>query len=364
MPLHDVAPIFERINSTGTRLTIFDLMRAATWTTNFDLGKSVEDLKAAIAPKRFSGLDEKVYLRALSASTGGSFNVESIDELRSKDEETLVNCVKSTENSAKLACDFLSTQVGVPRYEALPYANQFAVLCEIFRLVPKPTATQLTDIRHWFWRTTLSGYFGGWNTGQMTSDSSIIRKWASGTSDLEIGAVTSNSRLWRVKQFRVNSATAKMSALMLSAAKPKDLISGQDIDIDKSLAWSNDKEFHHFFPQAFLKKTTKGSPHLVSNIILLTSVSNITIRDQAPSAYLKAIIDRDGEQTVLARLESNLISKEALAAALIDDYDEFLQARSATLQARALELCGEGAQMTTVGVDPDEVQDSDDESSF
>ncbi|WP_445166795.1 GmrSD restriction endonuclease domain-containing protein [Mycolicibacterium sp. Dal123E01] len=363
MSLHDVAPIFERINSTGTRLTIFDLMRAATWSTSFDLGKSVENLRAAIEPKRFAGLDDKVYLRALSASTGGSFNVESIDELRKKDSDTLGKAVSTTEASAKLACDFLTTQVGVPRYEALPYANQFAVLCEIVRLVPNPTATQVSDIRHWFWRTTLSGYFGGWNTGQMTNDSDTIRAWASdGKTALDIGTVTSNSRLWRTKTFRANSATAKMLALMLAAAGPKDLITGQSVDIDKSLAWSNDKEFHHFFPQAFLKSSKKGNPHLVSNIVLLTSVSNIAIRDQAPSAYLHEIIDRDGREALVARLATNLVSEEALAAALADDYDGFLTARSATLQARALELCGETQITDEAEVDPDEVQDSDEDS--
>jgi hypothetical protein len=363
MSLHDVAPIFERINSTGTRLTIFDLMRAATWSTTFDLGKSVEDLRAAIEPKRFAGLDEKVYLRALSASAGGSFNVESIDELRSKDSETLVSAVATTEASSKLACDFLTTQVGVPRYEALPYANQFAVLCEIFRLVPSPSAVQVSDIRHWFWRTTLSGYFGGWNTGQMTGDSDTIRAWATdGKTALDIGTVTTNARLWRTKTFRANSATAKMLALMLAAARPEDLISGQAIDIDKSLAWSNDKEFHHFFPQAYLKASGKGSPHLVSNIILLTSVSNIAIRDKAPSAYLQEIIDRDGREALVSRLESNLVSEEALDAALADDYEGFLAARSATLQARALQLCGEKLDASEeAGVDPEEVQDSDEE---
>ena len=363
MSLHDVAPIFERINSTGTRLTIFDLMRAATWSTDFDLGKSVEGLRAALEPKRFAGLDDKVYLRALSASTGGSFNVESIDELRKKDSATLVAAVTSTEAAAKLACDFFTTQVGTPRYEALPYANQFAVLCEIFRLVPNPSAAQLSDIRHWFWRTTLSGYFGGWNTGQMTNDSDTIRAWASGGSTaLDIGAVTSNSRLWRTKTFRANSATAKMLALMLAAVGPKDLITGQTIDIDKSLAWSNDKEFHHFFPQAFLKTSKKGNPHLVSNIVLLTSASNVAIRDRAPSAYLQEIIDRDGREALVSRLETNLVSEDALEAALADDYDGFLTARSATLQARALELCGEEPATPEDGAaDPDEVQDSDED---
>ena len=47
MPLADVAPIFERINSTGTPLTIVDLMRAATWSPDFDLIDSIEDTSGA-----------------------------------------------------------------------------------------------------------------------------------------------------------------------------------------------------------------------------------------------------------------------------------------------------------------------------
>ena len=37
MSVEAVAPIFERINSKGTPLTIVDLMRAATWSEDFDL---------------------------------------------------------------------------------------------------------------------------------------------------------------------------------------------------------------------------------------------------------------------------------------------------------------------------------------
>ncbi len=363
MSLNDVAPVFERINSTGTRLTIFDLMRAATWSTSFDLGDSVEKVRQAIAPKKFAGLDEKVFLRALSAAAGGSFNVESIDDLRKKDGDTLARAVQETEESAKRACDFLATEVGVPRYEALPYANQFAVLCEIYRIVGTPSSTQLGDIRRWFWRTTLAGYFGGWNTGQMTSDTTTIRAWGIGVyKSLDIGTVTSNEKIWRVKTFRANSATAKMVALMLSNAGPLDIISGQKIDPDKSLAWSNDKEFHHFFPQAYLKRSRKGTPHLVANIVLLTSTSNIHIRDSSPSVYLQEIIDADGRETLVARLATNLVSEAALEAALKDDYEGFLYERSITLQAEAMRLCGEPTT-TAVATEPEEIQDENDDTT-
>jgi hypothetical protein len=366
MSLKDVAPVFERINSTGTRLTIFDLMRAATWSTAFDLGRAVEQIRLEIEPKKFSGLDEKVFLRALSAAAGGNFTVESIEELRRRTEEKLQEAVAATEQSAKRACDFLATEVGVPRYEALPYANQFAVLCEIFRRVPTPDGAQLTEIRRWFWRTTLAGYFGGWNTGQMASDLVAIEKWAKGgPKTIDIGAVTSNDKLWRVKQFRSNSAVAKMVALMLSQADPRDIVNGQRIDPDKSLAWGNDKEFHHFFPQAYLarEKGQSAQSNLVANIVMLTSASNVAIKDSSPKDYLTQIIETDGRDELVSRLQSCLVSEEALSAALENDYERFLDARSKTLQAHALELCGEPetAEEPEAAKDPDEVEDSDDD---
>ncbi len=82
MPLADVAPIFERINSTGTRLTIVDLMRAATWSPEFDLVDSIDAIREVLAAKSFEGIDRKAILRNVSAAVGGTFTVESIDELR------------------------------------------------------------------------------------------------------------------------------------------------------------------------------------------------------------------------------------------------------------------------------------------
>jgi hypothetical protein len=79
MSIQDVAPIFERINSTGTRLTIVDLMRAATWSQDFDLIDSIDDVLDVLKSKNFGGIDRKVVLRVMSAAAGGGFSVESID---------------------------------------------------------------------------------------------------------------------------------------------------------------------------------------------------------------------------------------------------------------------------------------------
>jgi len=360
MSIDDVAPVFERINSTGTRLTIYDLMRAATWSPDFDLGNTVDDIKRTLEPKRYHTLDNKTFLRTLGAAAGGDFSKQSIDALRELDKKRLSAAAEAMKAASLRAADFLATEISAPRAEALPYSNQFAVLCEVFRLLPHPNATQLAEIKRWFWLTTLSGYFGGWDSGQMTQDTRHVRDFAAGRSaTLGEGGVVPSSSLWGVKQFRSNSAVSKMLGLMLAVAAPLDLLNGQRIDVDKSLAWSNDKEYHHVFPQAYLKRSgVRGNEaNLVGNIVLLTSKSNIDIRDSAPSEYLSRISAESGREALVQRLASNLVPEAALDAALANDYTLFLGLRSEHLHAHVQSLTGP----TRFMAQSEDIDDSDDD---
>ncbi|OYO05287.1 DUF262 domain-containing protein [Enemella evansiae] len=363
MSIDDVAPVFERINSTGTRLTIYDLMRAATWSPDFDLGTTVDSIRSNLETKKFDSLDNKTFLRTLGAAAGGDFSASSIEALRDLDKDRLQVAADAMKSASLRAADFLATEIGAPRAESLPYANQFAVLCEVFRLLPHPDAAQLTEITRWFWLTTLSGYFGGWDSGQMTQDTRQIRAFAAGSADtLGEGGIIPSQSLWRMKPFRSNSAVSKMLALILAHQGPHDLINGQRIDTDKSLAWSNDKEYHHFFPKAYLARqgVDGNTANAVGNIVLLTSVSNIEIRDKAPSEYLSQIIHESGRDCLVERLASNLVPESALDAALDDDYTAFLEIRGAHLHAHINALTGL-ADVTTV--DAESIDDSDDDST-
>lgn len=370
MSIQDVAPVFERINSTGTPLTIVDLMRAATWSPTFDLVDAIDLTLEALEPKNFGAIDRKTILRAVAAAAGLGFESAAIDDLRNRSEAALLMDVEHTRKAAERAADFLATQIGAPGSAALPYVNQFAVLCEVFRRVPHPTSEQYAAIRRWFWRTTLASYFGGWNTGQMGSDRQAVIKFAEGlAAEIQNSGAIPTESIWSVREFRSNSATSKMLALMLGHQTPLDLKTGQKIDVAKSLSWSNDKEFHHFFPKAYLARRgfTPRRGNSIANIVLLTSISNIEIKDKAPSEYLSEIGAAVGVDELRNRLASALVDDAAYAAALSNDYEAFLGARAAHLQLQALELVGvdatgvpisAGASSATAGVD-----DSDSDSS-
>jgi hypothetical protein len=345
MSIQDVAPVFERINSTGTPLTIVDLMRAATWSPTFDLVDSIDSVLAELEPKNFHGIDRKTLLRSVAAAAGLGFESSAIDDLRNRSETELLQDVQTAKEGAKRASDFLATQIGAPSDKALPYANQFAVLTEIFRVIPHPSSEQYRQIRRWFWRTTLASYFGGWNTGQMNADRLAVWNFAHGlTQSIENSAVIPGETIWSLREFRSNSAISKMLALMLGHHQPVDLVTGQKIDVAHALAWSNDKEFHHFFPREYLLKNgySAGRANAIANIIMLTSISNIQIKDKAPSEYLSAIAAQIGEDELIRRLDTCLITDEAYLAALDNDYEAYLSLRSRHLQQLAQRLAGVG----------------------
>jgi hypothetical protein len=84
---------------------------------------------------------------------------------------------------------------------------------------------------------------------------------------------------------------------MLAAAGPLDLRTGARIDSGRALAMTNDMQYHHFFPKAWLMRheVSYEEANLLANIVMLTAISNQGVADYPPAAYLKDEIDFCGE---------------------------------------------------------------------
>ncbi|WP_166029168.1 GmrSD restriction endonuclease domain-containing protein [Streptomyces chilikensis] len=342
----DSARIFERINSTGTSMDIVDLIRAGTWSKDFDLKDEIEQLLQVLDVKNYGRVDAKTMLRTISAAAGFGFSTKSIHELRGLDKNQLRSAVTEAGKAAERAVDFLATQIGTPQAEALPYYNQFAVLVELFRQLPKPTAAQYDAVTRWFWLTASGEYFKGWRESQMGPDLAAVTEFAAGHStEIETGAALPRAILWQRAQFSRQNSPSKLLVLLMSYEKPRDLNTGRLVDVADALSWQNSKQFHHFFPRAYLKSegVSAARANVCGNLIMLSAISNNWISDRRPSAYLSDLADWHGEDELRARLRTCLIEEDAYQAALRDDYDGFLRARSETLHRRLMELIGSAA---------------------
>lgn len=346
MAIEDVAPIFERINSSGTRLTIVDLMRAATWSPDFDLIDTIDSLLVALASKDFGDIDKKVVLRNLSAAAGGGFSTDSIDDLRKRSSESLTTAANDVREAYLRMVDYLTTQIRVPRSQVVPYVNQLTVLAECFRQISAPTATQYRALTQWFWQTALAGYFSGWNTGSMAADLAAVARFAAADADeIRAGVIPPTAQIWTTRQFRSNNAHAKLLAIVLSHREPVDLLTGQRIETGSALAWTNQKEFHHFFPRDYLSSRGVVPQRInsLANIVMLTSDSNKKITNRPPSEYLPDVEAALGDRLSDA-LDRNLISPDAFEAAKANDFESFLALRAKAIHEHVMGLAGWGTK--------------------
>ena len=231
--------------------------------------------------------------------------------------------VKATNALYLNTVDFLATSLNIPSDTQLPYANQLVVMGEVFRLRKTLDASQYSELKKWFWRTAANGYFGGWNTGNMASDQKSAKDFAAGScKELQPVLGSPNKGIWIEREFRSNAAHSKILILLLCFHQPRDLLTGQRIDVADALHYGNTKEFHHFFPRDYLKNAKKASArqaNVLSNIVMLTADSNKKITNRPPQDYLKQAESQLGPSFADV-LASNLISKEAFNAALENDY--------------------------------------------
>ena len=63
----EVGIIFERINNTGTKLSILDLMTAWTWIEDFHLKEEFEKILEHLDQKNFSNITDKIILQCMSS---------------------------------------------------------------------------------------------------------------------------------------------------------------------------------------------------------------------------------------------------------------------------------------------------------
>lgn len=332
MSIDEVAPIFERINSSGRKLTMVDLMRAATWKGGFDLNDAIKTVRDACDSKNFFDIKEVHILRSISAAAGLGIHKEDIEKLRNKTSDELKEATSKSVEAYKLAVDFLTTELPLTSINYLPYALQLTYIVEFFNINPQPAPVQRSKLKDWFWLSSFSRQYGSSNTGVISADLKHIRSFARGyvdsipvSNDLKAKDILEDG-------FALNKATSMTFALLLAHKQPRSLLDGSLIDTRKALAVTNRLEYHHIFPKAHLERegTSRSKANIHLNICMLNLINNREISDKSPSNYLKSVEERLGDHLIPV-LQSNYINKEAFEAAKKGDYQNFINERKKEL---------------------------------
>ncbi len=249
MTIEEVAPIFERINSTGRQLTIVDLMMAATWSNGFDLTSEIQAIKGICEEIGFEDVDDQVVLRTISASAGLGVNKDDIQKLRTKNHVELKEAAAKASDSIYKALSFLKERIGIHDVSYIPYGIQLTYIAEFFRISANPSEIALSQVARWFWYTSATRYFGSSSsTGQVTKDLSLFRAFATGKEQKLFDVKEIDISRLLFDKFNLRTAASTAFVLLLNNANPKSTIDGQTIDRGH-LTLKSAKFFSSFSPK-------------------------------------------------------------------------------------------------------------------
>lgn len=321
----EVGVIFERINNTGTKLNTLDLMTAWTWTNDFHLIDSIDELVEELEDKGFGNIDNRLILQVISGMLIGSTKTENIlrltgDKVRDKWDDV--------KEAMRKVVDFLATEIQCKNIDFLPYHQQLIPLGRMYYKEKKPSADLLDAAKKYFWITSFSDrYSSGQTTAKMDSDISSFDAMIDGDySVLKRYTVSCTPKEIIDTKFSKANPLTRSVLLLLSTLSPIDLVTGSRIDVGKALSSYNRKEYHHIFPNAYLKRIGHSTNEIfsIANFCFLSSASNKRISSKEPSGYFHNVIHKQKKEAIL---ESNAIP---LDEDIFDtnDYSAFLDQRA------------------------------------
>jgi hypothetical protein len=224
---------FERINRPGTPMSELHMVRALTWTPDFDLEERLLGVRDRLAEVGWSSLEPELILKVCKAAIGVDINVDSPDE-SSKRLTANPSVIDDATNSLLRTAAWLGERCDVLSPKIVPYRMQIVLLAEVMRLCPMLHPVTSHRLHQWFWYTTYkqdASVFYGSQTNAMME---MLRRVASG-NPLEIKERPIAPRLALPARDNPTWVYKKIVALQLAAMKPLDL-DGTAIDASRQLA--------------------------------------------------------------------------------------------------------------------------------
>lgn len=328
LSIEEVCPIFERINSSGTRLSTYDLMVAATWADNFDLNEKVGQILKAIKPKGYGNTNPSTILKALSAVHSESIQDKTLRELRDLSTEQIESLTERTKESLKKAVDTLYTQFGIRSWDFLSYEAIILIVTHLFDGIKELSPSQTARLRQWFWRASFGERYKIGGENFVSKDLTKVKAFVlHGIGNAEEFGSIPTATEWKAISFRSNVSRSRAFILALASKHPRNLFNGALIDVDDALSHYNKKEYHHVFPRAFVARSKEAdNSNALTNLVMITSSTNKAISDKNPRIYIPELVRELGADSDFI-FASNLLPEPSQFDYEWASFAEFLAAR-------------------------------------
>lgn len=340
-PREAVCQVFEKVNTGGVTLTVFELMTATFAADEFNLRDYWDTHHKALTDKYevLKAIDGTSFLTAvtllasyrrhLAEKTAVSCKRADVLKLQLKDFKALE---KPIEDGFKRAAEILAEEK-IFDERSVPYATQLIPLAAICAQLGDKTTQHgvKQSLLRWYWSGVMGELYGGASETRFAMDIQDVVAWIGGAEEPPRTIRDSNFAPVRLLSLQSRLAAAyKGLAALLMKHGGRDFISGTPIDLNTY--FSNAIDIHHIFPRAWCEKAAKPREkwNSVVNKAPLAAGTNRYIGGDAPSAYLARI--EKNKQVKAADLDSFLTSHVIPTVHLrTNDFEEFIRRRAMAL---------------------------------
>lgn len=342
----DVATdVFTRLNVGGKTLTLFEIMVAKTYqapkevilineepkTDNgFDLLDSYNNLIEELKISKYDTISPSTVLQVMSILLVRGCTRKQILELEKKE---FISIWSDATKAIKACVDYFRT-FGIPVSELLPYNALIVPFSYFFyKHSNPPNGTMQERLEDFFWRCSLGSRYSSGVENKIAND---IHKMDSILENklpyYEWSISISADELIRNGWFGTGRSFVKGLLCLYALQKPKSFHNHFDVLIDNSwLKKSTSKNYHHFFPIAFMKREYPTMDywrynHILNITIVDDYLNKRIIRDKAPARYITEIGASNAK--LKESLTTHIIGDFEVFGIENNDYDKFLNARA------------------------------------
>ena len=332
----DVATeVFTRINVGGKQLTLFEIMVAKTYDhqKNFDLAEKYSELVDRLRIINYETISDMVVLQTMAIILQKNCTKKEILKLNKNDFISIWN--EGTE-AIERATEYFRNHYRIPVSQLLPYNALVVLFAYFFYCHPDiPTGNMQKYLQDFFWRCALSGRYSSSQEAKIGQDvkriDDILQEklptydW---TIDISTDAIKANG--W----FSAGRSYIKAILCIYAYQQPKSFNDNGVVNISNYwLKQANSKNYHHFFPKAYLSKKGVESFYInhIANITIVDDFLNKReIKAKSPSVYMKRFAQDNPE--IVATMKTHLINDLQSFGVWDDDYDVFFDKRVSAIR--------------------------------
>lgn len=348
-PKEAVCIVFEKVNTGGVVLTVFELLTASLAAANFSLRDDWQARKRRLSSYAgvLQGVSSDQFLQAVALLSTQERRRKAIREGAQGRQIPGIGCKRRdildltldeyqrwtdvVEAGFKNAAKFLLEQF-VFRSRDVPYATQLVPLAALHAELGDElnTANAKSKLERWYWSGVFGESYGGSTESQFALDLDEVAKFVRGeeTPNLVVQANFIPERLLSLRT-RNSAAYKGLYALQMKSGA-SDWLKG--VSLTTATATSSSIDIHHIFPRAWCDRANIPA-RIYNSVINKTPIdadTNKKIGGRSPSDYLARLESGVNRETLDSILESHWVEPELLRA---DDFAKcFIERGEAMLE--------------------------------